>query len=126
MNGKAEQLHKCIAAHHSGRGVFDGNFEIKRNAAKTDARQLSRNLLISPKATVNIKPNLQIAADDVKCAHGCTVSDLILDEIFYFATRGINKGIAHQALVYSFGSGIINRLNDAALEKRINDAIKTQ
>merc|ERR1712072_371295 len=101
-------------------GVFDGNFEIKRDAMGTDAQQLSRNLLINPNATVNVKPNLQIAADDVKCAHGCTVSDLALEEIFYFASRGINKQAARQALFYSFGSEIVCRLDDAALEKRVN------
>merc|ERR1712072_496876 len=106
-------------------GVFDGNFEIKRDAMGTDAQQLSRNILISPNATVNVKPNLQIAADDVKCAHGCTVSDLVLEEIFYFASRGIDEQTAREALVYSFGSEIVDRLDDPSLEKRINRAIKS-
>ena len=53
-------------------------------AQKTDAQQLSRNLLLVPRATVNVKPNLQIIADDVKCTHGCAISDLPEKELFYF------------------------------------------
>lgn len=81
--GRAQQLHKCIAAHPSARGVFDGNVRVNRLAQRTDAAQLSRNLLLAPRATVSVKPNLQIVADDVKCTHGCTVSDLSDEELFY-------------------------------------------
>ena len=70
----------CLA----GRGVFDGNVKVERAAQQTDAKQLSRNLLLVPRATVNVKPNLQIVADDVKCTHGCTVSDLEESQLFYF------------------------------------------
>jgi Fe-S cluster assembly protein SufD len=58
--------------------------QVNKLAQKTDAQQLSRNLLMVPRATVNVKPNLQIIADDVKCTHGCSVSDLREDELFYF------------------------------------------
>jgi hypothetical protein len=86
--GEASQLHKCIVSAPSGRGVFDGNVKVNRMAQKTDAGQLSRNLLLLPRATVNVKPNLQIIADDVKCTHGCTVSDLSEEELFYFRWAG--------------------------------------
>lgn len=82
--GLAEQLHKCIVSHSSGKGVFDGNVHVKRRAQKTDAQQLSRSLLLAPRATINIKPNLQIVADDVKCTHGAAISDLAEEELFYF------------------------------------------
>ncbi len=75
---------RCIVAASSGKGVFDGNVRVERLAQKTDAQQLSRNLLLAPRATVNVKPNLQIVADDVKCTHGCAVSDLEEDQLFYF------------------------------------------
>ena len=68
----------------AGRGVFDGNVKVERLAQQTDAKQLSRNLLLVKNATVNVKPNLQIIADDVKCTHGCTVSDLEENQLFYF------------------------------------------
>ena len=67
----------------SGRGVFDGNVRVERLAQKTDAAQLSRNLLLVPRATVNVKPNLQIVADDVKCTHGAAISDLEETQLFY-------------------------------------------
>ncbi|GFH10688.1 Fe-S cluster assembly protein SufD, partial [Haematococcus lacustris] len=83
--GVAKQLHKCIVASASGRGVFDGNVKVNRRAQRSDAGQLSRNLLLANRATVNVKPNLQIIADDVKCTHGCAVSDLSDEELFYFS-----------------------------------------
>lgn len=59
-SGVADQLHKCIVAHAKGQGVFDGNVQVNRGAQKTDAAQLCRNLLLVPRATVNVKPNLQV------------------------------------------------------------------
>ena len=82
--GEAEQLHKAIAASATSRAVFDGGVRVGRQAQGTNAQQLSRNLLLSRRATVNVKPNLQIVADDVKCTHGCAVSDLEEDQMFYF------------------------------------------
>ncbi len=109
-DGKAEQLHKCIVASATGRGVFDGGVRVGRAAQRTDAAQLSRNLLLVPKAAVNVKPNLQIVADDVKCTHGCTVSDLDEEELFYFRARGIDAAAARDALVYSFGAEVVGAL----------------
>jgi hypothetical protein len=63
--------------------------QVNRLAQKTDAGQLSRNLLLVPRATVNVKPNLQIIADDVKCTHGAAISDLSEEEMFYFRWGGL-------------------------------------
>ena len=82
--GAADQLHKAIAASATSRAVFDGGVSVGREAQRTDAKQLSRNLLLARRATVNVKPNLQIVADDVKCTHGCAVSDLEEEQMFYF------------------------------------------
>lgn len=81
----------------SGRGVFDGNVRVGQAAQKTDAQQLSRNLLLVPRATVNVKPNLQIIADDVKCSHGCAVSDLEEDQMFYFRYVVLQQAFACQS-----------------------------
>lgn len=118
-HGQADQLHKCIVSHATGRGVFDGNVKVNRFAQKTDAGQLSRNLLLVPRATVNVKPNLQIVADDVKCTHGCAISDLSQEEMFYFQARGIDKELARQALVYSFGAEVVQSLKYDKLTSRI-------
>lgn len=117
--GEADQLHKCIVAHASGRGVFDGNVRVNRLAQKTDAGQLSRNLLLAPRATVNVKPNLQIIADDVKCTHGAAISDLSEEELFYFRARGIAADAARQALVRSFGSEVVGALRLPGLVARV-------
>lgn len=117
--GKADQLHKCIAASATAKGVFDGNVRVNRMAQQTDAQQLSRNLLLVPKATVNVKPNLQIVADDVKCTHGCAVSDLEEEQLFYLQARGIDTAAARKMLVYSFGGEVIQSLTDKKLMSRV-------
>lgn len=97
--------------------------QVNRLAQKTDAGQLSRNLLLVPKATVNVKPNLQIIADDVKCTHGCAVSDLSEEELFYFRARGVSYEQARQALVYSFGAEVVQQLKHEKLVARIQQDI---
>lgn len=82
----------------------------RRNAQQTDAGQLTRSLLLEPRATVNIKPNLQIIADDVKCSHGAAISDLEESQLFYFLARGINLETARKALLFSFGAEVVERL----------------
>jgi Fe-S cluster assembly protein SufD len=69
--GEANQLHKCIVTAASGRGVFDGNVRVGKLAQRTDAGQLSRNLLLAPRATVNVKPNLQVIFANPTRARGC-------------------------------------------------------
>jgi len=122
--GEANQVHKCIVTSATGRGVFDGNVKVEKLAQKTDAGQLSRNLLLVHRATVNVKPNLQIVADDVKCTHGCTVSDLSEEELFYLKTRGIDVNTARQMLVYSFGREVVRELRDEVLVKRVEEGVK--
>lgn len=123
-DGQAEQLHKCIAADPTARGIFDGNVKVNRFAQRTDAQQLSRNLLLSPMATVNVKPNLQIIADDVKCTHGCAVSDLEDEQLFYLQARGIDETVARQVLVYSFGKEVVQHLGDKKLIARVEEQVK--
>ncbi len=120
--GTADQVHKCIAVAESSKGVFDGNVRVNKMAQRTDAGQLSRNLLLAPRATVNVKPNLQIVADDVKCTHGCAVSDLEAEQLFYLQTRGIDPSSARKMLVYSFGGEVTQKLNDKRLVERVTAA----
>ena len=122
--GKSDQIHKCIVSAASGRGVFDGNVQVNQLAQRTDAQQLSRNLLLVPKATVNVKPNLQIIADDVKCTHGCTVSDLEEEELFYIRSRGLSTELARSLLVSGFGVEVISRLPGKDLRERVNSIVR--
>ncbi|GBG70073.1 hypothetical protein CBR_g5706 [Chara braunii] len=122
--GKSNQLHKCIVTDSTGHGVFDGNVRVNRYAQQTDAGQLSRNLLLAPRATVNVKPNLQIIADDVKCTHGATVSDLEEEQLFYFRARGIDAVSARSALVFSFGAEVLEEFPYEDLAKRLEGTVK--
>ncbi|KAF9591507.1 hypothetical protein IFM89_004561, partial [Coptis chinensis] len=118
--GTSQQLHKCIVAHSSGQAVFDGNIKVNRFAQQTNAGQMTRTLLLEPRATVNLKPNLQIIADDVKCSHGAAISDLgkeLKDQLFYFLARGINAETCKKALIFSFGAEVIARLPDKSLRE---------
>eukprot|EP00887_Chlorella_sp_A99_P005803 scaffold1.g5803.t1 len=90
-----------------------------------EANQLhNRNLLLVPRATVNVKPNLQIVADDVKCTHGCAVSDLDEEETFYLRSRGLSVEVARQLLVHSFGGEVVQDLRDEQLLKRVERAVR--
>merc|ERR1712187_1106049 len=122
--GTTHPLHKSIVSHSTGQSVFDGNICVNKYAQKTDAKQLSRNLLTIPKATVSVKPNLQIIADDVKCSHGCTVSDIHDAETFYFASRGICNTLARKALVNSFAFEVVREIKYPSLRERIKKAIQ--
>ena len=122
--GATDQVHKCIVSAASGRGVFDGNVQVNKMAQRTDAGQISRNLLLVPKATVNVKPNLQIVADDVVCTHGCTVSDLEEEELFYIQSRGLSPATARSLLVAGFGLEIVSKLEHEDLRARVSGVVR--
>ncbi|KAH9769664.1 protein ABCI7 [Citrus sinensis] len=122
--GYCRQLHKCIVAHSLGQAVFDGNVKVNRYAQQTDAGQLTRSLLLEPRATVNVKPNLQIIADDVKCSHGAAISDLEESQLFYFQARGIDLETARKALVFSFGAEVIERFPYPSIRNQVVSHVK--
>ncbi|WP_036484603.1 Fe-S cluster assembly protein SufD [Myxosarcina sp. GI1] len=107
--GTTDQLHKCIVGDRA-HTVFNGKVFVPKTAQLTDASQLNRNLLLSDKARVDTKPELQITADNVKCSHGATVSQLEADEIFYLRSRGLNQQDASQLLIDAFAGEIGDRL----------------
>ena len=75
---------------YQAHGVFNESVQVPRLAQGTDAAQLSRHLLLSSRARVDTKPELEIVADDVRCSHGATVSSLADEELFYLQSRGID------------------------------------
>jgi len=123
-DGTANQLHKCIAASPTSRAVFDGSVRVGRAAQRTDAAQLSRNLLLAKRALVHARPNLQIIADDVKCTHGCAVSDLDAEALFYFRSRGVDAAAARAVLVASFGAEVVAGLPSKELRGRVEAACR--
>jgi Fe-S cluster assembly protein SufD len=106
-HGVSKQLHKCIIGDRA-HGVFNGKVFVPKPAQLTNASQLNRNLLLSSKSRIDTKPQLEITADNVKCAHGATVSQLEDDQIFYLQSRGIDENDARKLLVNAFATEIIN------------------
>ena len=80
---------------------------VKRDAQKTDGHQLSRALLLSPRAEIDARPELEIYADDVKCSHGATAGELDEDLMFYLLSRGIPRDQARRMLIEAFLSEAI-------------------
>lgn len=118
----AEQLNKCIVGDRA-RGVFNGKIYVPKAAQQTNAAQLSRNLLLSPKARVDTKPQLEIIADDVKCAHGATVSQLDDEEIFYLQSRGLDRESASDLLVKGFAAEILENIPVPELRSNLLKAV---
>jgi Fe-S cluster assembly protein SufD len=118
----AKQLHKCIV-NDRARAVFNGRIEVPKAAQQTNAAQLSRNLLLSPKARVDTKPQLEIVANDVKCAHGATVSQLDDEEVFYLQSRGLDRKDACDILVKGFAAEITEKVPSVELRSRLLTSI---
>jgi Fe-S cluster assembly protein SufD len=108
-HGTSRQLHKCVAGGHA-HAVFNGRILVRTGAQRTDSSQSSRNLLLSRRAHVDTKPQLEIFADDVKCAHGATVGQLEAEELFYLRSRGLAEGAARALLTYGFAAEIVDRI----------------
>jgi len=108
-NSVTRQLNKCIVDDKS-HGVFNGKIFVRKGAQLTDAGQLSRNLLMSSKARVDTKPQLEIIADNVKCSHGATVSQLNEDEMFYLQSRGLDVDTSRHLLIDGFAGEILSKL----------------
>ncbi|MEL6927068.1 MAG: Fe-S cluster assembly protein SufD [Cyanobacteria bacterium J06600_6] len=122
-HGSTNQLHKCIVSDRA-HTVFNGKVFVPKEAQQTDATQLNRNLMLSSKARVDTKPELQITADNVKCAHGATVSQLEAEEIFYLRSRGLTENDANQLLIDAFAAEIVDRLPLASLRNQITQTIE--
>jgi Fe-S cluster assembly protein SufD len=107
----------------SATGVFNGKVYVEKEAQKLDAFQKNNNILISNKATINAKPQLEIFADDVKCSHGCTIGQLDEDALFYLRSRGIAKKEARALLMYAFANTVLESVKIPELKVRINKLI---
>ena len=107
-------------------GVFNGKVIVDKEAQKTNAYQQNNNVLISNKATINAKPQLEIFADDVKCSHGCTIGQLDEDALFYMQQRGIPKKEGKALLMYAFANTVLESVKIPEVKQRINKLIATK
>ena len=96
-------------------GVFQGKIVVERAAQKTDGAMKSQAVLLSPRAQMNEKPELEIFADDVVCGHGATVASLDPEQVFYLRSRGIAERDAKAMLLEAFGGESIDRIEDQLL-----------
>ena len=116
------ELYKGIlndAAH----GVFNGKIVVHKDAQKSDARQVNKNLLLSNDAVVNTKPQLEIYADDVKCSHGSTIGQIDPDALFYFRSRGLGLAEARRLLSAAFAADVVGRINVGSVRRRLDEYI---
>ncbi len=110
----SEEEYRGIAEGR-GRGIFNGKVKVHQDAQKTDARQLSRNLLLSPTAEIDTKPELEIYANDVKCSHGATTGQLDATSLFYLRSRGLDAAEARMLLIRAFAESILETIEPQGL-----------
>ncbi len=121
-NCESHQVYKGLFDERAV-GVFNGKVVVDKEAQKINAFQQNNNILISDKATINAKPQLEIFADDVKCSHGCTIGQLDEDALFYLRSRGIAEKEAKALLMYAFANNVLQSVKIPELKKRINTLI---
>jgi Fe-S cluster assembly protein SufD len=124
-HGTTDQLHKCIV-DDSARAVFNGKIFVPKTAQLTNAAQLNRNLLLSPRARIDTKPELQITADNVKCSHGATVSQLEPEEVFYLRSRGLTDLDARYLLIDAFATEIIAKIFARSLREKLIEIVNNR
>ena len=118
----SHQLYKGILDGKS-RAVFNGKVFVRHDAQKTDAMQTNKNLLLSNEARVDTKPQLEILADDVKCAHGAAVGQLDEDQLFYLETRGVHPDLARNLLTYGFAEEVIGKIKIDSIRTQLDEAV---
>lgn len=106
-----------------GRAVFDGRILVEKDAQKTDAQLSNKNLLLTPFAEVDTKPQLEIHADDVRCSHGTTVGRLDSNQLFYLRSRGIDEQEARKMICLGFAAQVLAHVEDEAVRNFIHDQV---
>ena len=118
----SNELYKGVLLEQST-GVFNGKVYVHKDAQKTNAFQQNNNLVISKKATIDSKPELEIFADDVKCSHGSTVGQFSEDALFYLRARGIGEETAKALLITAFAFDVTEKIKTPAVETYVNQLI---
>jgi Fe-S cluster assembly protein SufD len=108
-HGISRETYKGVLADRA-RGVFQGRVVVAEDAQKTDSQMNNRNLLLSADAEADTKPQLEIYADDVKCAHGVTVGQLEEKSVFYLQSRGVDEETARNMLTFAFANEMVDKI----------------
>lgn len=117
--GETREAFKGVATGRA-HGAFQGRIIVRPGAQKVDAHQLSRNLVLGPRAAIDTKPELEIYADDVKCSHGAAVGDLDEAALFYLRARGIPSDEARGMLIEAFAREAVELVEQAALREHLH------
>jgi Fe-S cluster assembly protein SufD len=115
---ESRQLFKLIAGGRA-RAVYQGRITVHPGAAGTDSNQTAKGLLLGERAEMDLKPELIILADDVKCAHGAAVGDLDVESLFYLRARGIPEAEARAVLMRAFVEDAVATIEDEAIRADI-------
>jgi Fe-S cluster assembly protein SufD len=121
-NCPSHEVYKGVLGGRS-HGVFNGKVYVHPEAQKTDGKQSNNNLLLSPTARIDTKPQLEIFADDVKCTHGATVGRLDDTALFYLSSRGIGPERARTLLTYAFAADVLERIELEPLKKDLEEMV---
>jgi Fe-S cluster assembly protein SufD len=121
-NCYSRELYKGIL-DGSAHGVFNGKVFVHPQAQKTDGKQTNQTLLLSEKAQIDTKPQLEIFADDVKCTHGATVGRLDETSLFYMKSRGINARTARELLTYAFAADVLETIECTEVREDLETAV---
>lgn len=121
----SDQLFKGILSD-SSRGIFTGKVTVHRDAQQVDSAQLNKNLLLGEKAHADTRPQLEVYADDVKCAHGSTVGQIDQDEVFYLQSRGLDKERALLVLCHAFGAEVLEKVKNSQLKNFLHQIFEKE
>ena len=116
----SRQVYKGVLDDQA-RGVFQGKIVVRRDSQRTDGFQMNRGLLLSPRAEINAKPELEIYADDVKCSHGSTVGEIDEDALFYMQARGIGLEEARALLIEAYVEEAIDEIEIPAVREQFSE-----
>lgn len=119
---RSSQFFKTVLNDQS-RGVFQGKIHVHKDAQKTDGYQLSNNLLLSNLAEMDVKPELEIYADDVKCSHGSTTGQLDETPLFYLMSRGISKDDARRLLLEAFMGEVLEKISNEDVRQMFDERV---
>ena len=121
-NCESNEVYKGILDDNS-RGVFNGKIMVRPDAQKTNAFQSNKTILLSDKARIDTKPQLEIFADDVKCSHGATIGRLDEEAYFYIRSRGIPDELAKSMLIRAFANDVVESVKIDELKDQLNHMI---
>ena len=119
---ESNEIYKGVLLDN-GKAVFNGKVFVEREAQKTNAFQQNNNLLLSGKAQVFAKPQLEIFADDVKCSHGCTVGQFDPESLFYLRSRGISEDSSRKLLIEAFMFDVTQKIENGPLKAYVQALI---